>query len=671
MKSEISVIIPIYNAEKFIIKCLDSVINQTFQDIEIICIDDCSTDNSKQILKDFASKDSRIKTIFFDKNKKQGGARNAGLDIAQGKYVTFVDADDYIEPTMLEKMYKAAERNYCDLVIANIKNVALDENSNNLKDKIDIYYDSKKKNSGFYVFDFFTSDLRVGPVAKLYKKDIIDTYNIRFPEKLIQEDEAFYWYYMPFASNIYNINEDVYYRQIHQKSTMYQLNYYQQGIYDQISILKQIQKFLKKHKLYKLYKSKFIEYTEMKLNSIEDKEVYNKYFNKIILFLPEIVQIIFTELKFINQIYANRNKKIVFWGASIFLSNCLEKYKIKSKNIIGIIDKNSKKQGEKIQNYQIFTPEALKELNPDVAIFAVKNNAHNIYPKIEVFLQKEYPNIYLSKNIFPPKITCKPDIPQKHLERFSVHLVEHCNLNCKGCNNFSPLAEKKFANLESYENDIKRIAELTNKKLKRINLIGGEPLLHPNLIEFLRVSREHLPNTRLIILTNGILLPTLGEDFWNACNKYNIAIEVTKYPIKVDFDKIEEIAKRYDVEYGYFCNTGTVTKTSNSYPIDVNGKQDMVSSFKSCECANNCIFLKDGRLYTCAIASNIEHFNKHFGYNVPLTEKDSIDIYKAKDEKQIMKFLAKPIPFCKYCNVKDRVYGIDWTVSKKEIKEWI
>ena len=154
MKSEISVIIPVYNAEKFIIKCLDSVINQTFQDIEIICIDDCSTDNSKQILKDFASKDSRIKTIFFDKNKKQGGARNAGLDIAQGKYVTFVDADDYIEPTMLEKMYKAAERNYCDLVIANIKNVALDENSNNLKDKIDIYYDSKKRIPDFMYLIF-------------------------------------------------------------------------------------------------------------------------------------------------------------------------------------------------------------------------------------------------------------------------------------------------------------------------------------------------------------------------------------------------------------------------------------------------------------------------------------------------------------------------------------
>ena len=140
---------------------------------------------------------------------------------------------------------------------------------------------------------------------------------------------------------------------------------------------------------------------------------------------------------------------------------------------------------------------------------------------------------------------------------------------------------------------------------------------------------------------------------------------------KKTIKKWEELAKQYDVEFEYFTSSAEIVKTSDHYPLDLSGKQNAKKCFKNCQLANHCIFLKNGKLYTCAIAPNIEHFNKFFGKNLALENKDGIDIYKAKSEKQILTFLAKPIPFCKYCNVQGRVFGKNqWGISKKSIEEW-
>ena len=107
-KPLVSVLIPVYNVEKYLERCLDSILKQTLTKIEIICVNDGSTDNSLSILKEYQKKDSRIIIV----NKENGGlpsARNAGLDRAEGKYVGFVDSDDYIEPNMFQKLYDTAE----------------------------------------------------------------------------------------------------------------------------------------------------------------------------------------------------------------------------------------------------------------------------------------------------------------------------------------------------------------------------------------------------------------------------------------------------------------------------------------------------------------------------------------------------------------------------------
>ena len=117
---KVSIIIPVYNVERYLPKCLDSVINQTLRDIEIICIDDCSTDGSYEILQEYASKDDRIIVLKQETNQGQGVARNRGIDIAKGEYIGFVDPDDWIELDMYEKMYNQAKNLNSEIVICNI-----------------------------------------------------------------------------------------------------------------------------------------------------------------------------------------------------------------------------------------------------------------------------------------------------------------------------------------------------------------------------------------------------------------------------------------------------------------------------------------------------------------------------------------------------------------------
>lgn len=125
----ISVIIPVYNVEKYLEQCLDSVINQNLQDIEIICVDDGSTDNSPSILEKFSSKDNRIK-IFSKENGGQASARNLGIKKAKGKYIAFVDSDDFIKEDMFVKLYDVAENNNLDIAMCKI--ALYDDNTGNI-----------------------------------------------------------------------------------------------------------------------------------------------------------------------------------------------------------------------------------------------------------------------------------------------------------------------------------------------------------------------------------------------------------------------------------------------------------------------------------------------------------------------------------------------------------
>lgn len=185
--AKISVIVPVYNVEKFIRRCLDSIINQTIKDLEIILVNDGSTDNSGLICDEYAKLDNRIITI----HKENGGlssARNRGLDVATGEWIAFVDSDDYIDHKMYEILYKNAEKNNCDISVCYFEYI----NQNGIS-----LYNAKKKLGidGIYDENAFlnllyknseTNLICVCAWNKLYKKEIFD--ELRFKE-IIHEDE--------------------------------------------------------------------------------------------------------------------------------------------------------------------------------------------------------------------------------------------------------------------------------------------------------------------------------------------------------------------------------------------------------------------------------------------------------------------------------------------------
>lgn len=213
---KISIIIPVYNVAEYLPKCLDSILTQTLSDIEIICINDGSTDNSGDILQNYATKDNRIK-IIKQNNQGISAARNAGLKIVQSEYVMFVDSDDYIAPDMAEKLYRTMETDKPDVVICSAECVNLlpkDASPDVIEWQswLQPWFDEYVKPTGIYDVPKTIKHEFISVVwNKLYKTDIIKNYKIEFPLGLIEEDEYWLWAYMIHCKKYAFINERLYF----------------------------------------------------------------------------------------------------------------------------------------------------------------------------------------------------------------------------------------------------------------------------------------------------------------------------------------------------------------------------------------------------------------------------------------------------------------------------
>lgn len=208
---KISVIVPVYNIEKYLNDCIDSLINQTYKNIEILLIDDGSKDNSGNICDEYAQKDSRIKVI----HQENGGlskARNTGLDNASGEYIMFCDSDDLFTPIACEVLLNEIESKNADYVIANYQNC--DEDGTLWHNPV---FDKEKfKNFRLSIKDYIHSFyiMNSGVWNKIFRKSFIDKLNLRFIEKLPAEDAMFTTYCFIKAKSVYYINDIVYlYRQ--------------------------------------------------------------------------------------------------------------------------------------------------------------------------------------------------------------------------------------------------------------------------------------------------------------------------------------------------------------------------------------------------------------------------------------------------------------------------
>ena len=209
MAPKLSIIVPVYNVENYLRKCLDSILEQTLEDIEIICVNDGATDSSPDILREYKEKDARI-IIIDQENRGLGAARNAGIAKAQGEYVGFVDSDDFIHPAMYEKLYKKARKFDSDVVLTNINLYYTDTGETELFRDND-FYSLMSKTKYFTVMQHPRILQFIGVWDRIYRRSFLEKYQLLNPVNRIYEDVLFTVQTCVFAEKISIVNEPFYY----------------------------------------------------------------------------------------------------------------------------------------------------------------------------------------------------------------------------------------------------------------------------------------------------------------------------------------------------------------------------------------------------------------------------------------------------------------------------
>ncbi len=237
----LSVILPIYNQERYLAKCLDSIINQKYYNLEIVCVNDGSTDSTAKILDEYSKKDDRIRIV----SKPNGGvasARNAGLDASRGRYITFVDPDDYVHPDIYVKTVQYME-DY-DLVQFN----AYNDNPDGM-----ISWDLPGEGPTELTYEV-NAELRPSVWNKIFRADIIREHGLRFPDGLNNEDCMFSHAYRSLLKEGYFVNDRLYYYVAHENSIT--SDFYKKTSkhnLDHILILVPLADFLRKNGTYESY----------------------------------------------------------------------------------------------------------------------------------------------------------------------------------------------------------------------------------------------------------------------------------------------------------------------------------------------------------------------------------------------------------------------------------
>ena len=252
-------------------------------------------------------------------------------------------------------------------------------------------------------------------------------------------------------------------------------------------------------------------------------------------------------------------------------------------------------------------------------------------------------------------------IYEKKIPYINLMATQYCNLNCKGCGALMPLynksKERKFWEVEQLDKVLKRYSEIFNGEdeyLNTIDIVGGEPLLHPNICEFCSTVRKYNPKSKIVIITNGLLLDKMPKEFYEMVLENDINIALSVYGDDIYFEK-------YNIGYNKEnCDEVRCDKCSGHLPI-VDYKKRTVS-FGGVQ------LLPDGRLCYCACAG-VDKLNECFGTDFKTVENsDWIDIFTHTKE-DILEMFQKPYcEFSKYCNKRDL---FPWDISKCKSDEWL
>lgn len=358
MEPILSIIVPVYNTEKYLIKCLDSLINQSLKNIEIICVNDGSTDDSLNILEFYQKIDNRIKII----SKINGGlssARNIGIRQSNGEYITFVDSDDFIELDTYEKAIEKFNKSEVDLVYFST-NLIVENNLSRIQDE---RYFEHKYNGFIKLSNDVLKKMDVCAWNKVYKLSIIRQYDIIFPEGLWYEDNPFFWSYALLCDGAYFINDKYYNYLIRNGSIMsYKKGNQKNSIIshelDSLLCFEHLLQFVIRWQLFDKFKPVLVDLFQDKLiesmrrlpkknralalnkaTQIVNQFGLTSYFPNN-TFLHSISEKKYHIIGKINQLFLNKRQRLIgFWDADKFYILCFLGIKIKIKKKLNISSK--------------------------------------------------------------------------------------------------------------------------------------------------------------------------------------------------------------------------------------------------------------------------------------------------------------------------------------------
>lgn len=256
-KPLLSIIVPVYNTEQYLHQCLDSIINSTLINIEIICVNDASTDNSLEILQKYAQNDTRVKVINLKTNKRQGGARNEGIKAAEADWIAFVDSDDFVSTSMFQKLYQKSIETCADIVFCD-NYLYYNENDIKVNHAIseEVLSMPKKQRDKILLLNAFSI------WAAIYKKNLFIDNKLYFPEHLLYEDNALTYVIHLLAKKISKVNEALYYYRCSNSSATRSFNNY--NLFDRLTTSDILKHNIERLGFYETYKEE-IDFVYTKL----------------------------------------------------------------------------------------------------------------------------------------------------------------------------------------------------------------------------------------------------------------------------------------------------------------------------------------------------------------------------------------------------------------------
>lgn len=271
----VSIIVPVHNSENFIGRCLDSIINQTYNKIEIIIINDGSKDNSLQLINEYIKKDKRIK-VYSQKNQGPSVARNTGLNKSKGKYIMFVDADDYIDKKMVECMIAEIDNEKSTLVLCDNSEIWLDK-----IDKRKVFDGESRKLTKNTIIKAIASGKAGLVCGKLFSKSIIDKYQVIFDKDInMCEDQIFFLEICRYCELFRYVQKSLYFYDRRNENSI-TIKYKENAMDNQINVISKIEEMLNKSDLSNsdidiIINNRFLnDISDCINNEILDTNIYN------------------------------------------------------------------------------------------------------------------------------------------------------------------------------------------------------------------------------------------------------------------------------------------------------------------------------------------------------------------------------------------------------------